>query len=46
MSKIFFVAITHNTEQQCGLVLCHPSKNCILSPGGSLPQFGNHCLNL
>jgi len=34
MLKISFAVIAHNAEQQCGLVLCYPSKNRILSPRG------------
>ena len=37
MSKISFAVITHNAEQQCGLVLRYPSKNRILPPRGNLP---------
>jgi len=42
MSKISFAVIAHDTEQQCGLFLRYPSRNCILPLGVIYPQFGNH----
>ena len=42
-SKISSAVITHNTEKQCGLVLCYPRRIAYYPWGLIYPQFGNHC---
>ena len=43
-SKTSIAVITHNTDQHCDFVSALPTEESHITPGGNLPQFGNHLL--